>query len=74
MEYHRKFGHTIGRIQQIFIMTRIDIFYTACRLVTQNMEPTIPGFQGLKLCIQYLVSCPNKPIYFILLVIMMVQM
>ena len=25
MEYHGKFGHTLGRIQQIAIMSRIDL-------------------------------------------------
>ena len=28
------------------------------------MEPTIPGFQCLKRCIQYMSSHPNKPILF----------
>ena len=26
MEYHRKFGHYIRRIQQIALMSRIDVF------------------------------------------------
>ena len=30
MEYNGKFGHTIGRIQQISIISRIYIFYTTC--------------------------------------------
>ena len=34
MEYHGKFGHTIGRIQHISLMSRIDIFYIAFCLAT----------------------------------------
>ena len=29
MEYHGNFGHTLGRIQQISLMSIIDICYTA---------------------------------------------
>ena len=32
MEYHGKFGHTIGRIQHIALMSRIDLCYATCRL------------------------------------------
>ena len=32
MEYHGKFGHTIGSIQRIDIMSRIDICYAKFRL------------------------------------------
>ena len=28
IEYHGKFGHTLGRIQHIDLMSRIDIFYS----------------------------------------------
>ena len=48
MEYHGKFGNTFGRIQNIYIMSRIDIFYIACCLETQTVAPTITGFQGIK--------------------------
>ena len=64
MEYHGKFGHTLGWIHQIDIMIRIDIFYTSCNLVTQTVAPTITGFQGLKICIQYISSHPHKPIFY----------
>ena len=64
MEYHGKFGHTIYRIQNIYILIRIYIYYTACRLVTQNVVPTLPGFQGLKHRIQHLASHPHKPIFY----------
>ena len=64
MEYHGNFGHTLGRIQHIALMSRIDIFYTACLLATQTMAPTLPGFQGIKWCIQYLASNPHKPIFY----------
>ena len=64
MEYHSKFEHTIGRIQHISIMIRIGIFYTVCCMGTQNMEPTLPCFQGLKCCIHYLNSHSLKPIFY----------
>ena len=41
MEYHGKFGHTIGRIQHISLMSRIDIYYATCSLSTQNLAATI---------------------------------
>ena len=64
MEYHGKFEHKIGRIQHIYIMIRIDIFYTVFYLGTQNMAPTLSSLQGLKCCIQYLDSQPLKPIFY----------
>ena len=72
-EYHGKLGHTIGRIHHIYIMSITDICYTTYCLATQTVAPTIPGFQGIKQCIQYLSSHQHKPI-FILLIIMMDQM
>ena len=44
MEYHGKFGYTLGRIQNIAPMSRIYICYTACSLKNQTVAPTIPGF------------------------------
>ena len=64
MEYHRKFGHALGRIQHIALMSRIDICYATCRLATQTVAPTLPGFQGIKRCVQYLSSHPHKPIFY----------
>ena len=64
MEYHGKFGHTLGRIQHIALMSRIDLFYATCRLETQTVAPTLPGFQGIKRCVQYLASNPHKPIFY----------
>ena len=64
MEYHGKFVHTLGRIQHIALMSRIDLFYATCFLATQNVAPTLPGFQGIKLCVQYLASHPHKPIFY----------
>ena len=49
---------------EIDIMRRVDIFYTACRMVTQNVTPTLPGFQDLNCCIQYLDNQPHKPILY----------
>ena len=66
MEYHGIFGHTLGIIQHIDLMSRIKICYTSYCLATQNMSPTLPGFRGINLCIQYLP-------YFILLILVMVQ-
>ena len=73
MEYHGKFGHTLVRIQKIALMSRIDLCYATCSLATQTMAPTLPGFQGIKQCVQHIASHPHKPI-FILLILMMYQM
>ena len=64
MEYYGKFVHTIGWIQHIAIMNRIDICYTACSLETQTVAPTLPGLQSIKRCIQYIASHPHKPIFY----------
>ena len=64
MEYHGKYGHTIGRIKHIAIMSRIDIYYTDYRLDTQTVSPTILGFQGIKRCVQYMASHPHKTIFY----------
>ena len=64
MEYHGKFGHTIGGIQHIYLMIRIEFFYIACCLETQTVAPTLPGFQGIRRCIQYIDSQPNEPIFY----------
>ena len=64
MEYHGKYEHTIGRIHHISIMIRIDIFYTVLCLGTQNVAPTLPGFQGLKFFIHYMDIHPLKPILY----------
>ena len=64
MEYHGKFGHTLGRIHHIALMSRIDIFYATYRLETQTVAPTLPGFQGIKRFVQYLDSRPHKPIFY----------
>ena len=64
MEYPGKFGHTIGRIQHISLMSRIDIFYATCCISTQTVTPTITGFQGIKIYVQYMSSQPYKPIFY----------
>ena len=64
MEYHGKFGHTLGRIQHISLMIIIDLCYATCCLDTQTVAPTLPGFQGIKQCVQYLDSHPHKPIFY----------
>ena len=64
MEYNGKFVHTLGRIQHIALMSRIYFCYETCRLSTQNVAPTLPGFQGIKRYVQYLASRPHKPIFY----------
>ena len=64
MEYHGKFGHTLGRIQHIAIMSRIYLCYATCRLSTQTVAPALPVFQGIKRCVQYLASRLYKPIFY----------
>ena len=64
MEYHGKFGHTLGRIQHIALMSRTDLCYATCRLDTQTVAPTLPSFQGIKRCVKYLDSHPHKPIFY----------
>ena len=64
MEYHGNFGHTLGRIQHIALMSRIDSCYVTCCLATQNVAPTLPGYI-------WLVTHMN--LSFILLIIMMDQ-
>ena len=56
MEYHGNFAHTIERIQQISLTSIIEIFYTTCNISTQTVAPNLPGFQGIKRCVQYLDS------------------
>ena len=64
MEYFGKFGHTLGRIEHIAFMSRIDLCYATCCLATQTVAPTLPGFQGIKRCVQYLDSHPHKSIFY----------
>ena len=64
MEYHGKFGHTLGSIQHISFMSRIDICYATCRLAIHTVAPTLPGFQGIKRCVQYLAYHLHKLIFY----------
>ena len=63
MENNGKFGHTIGRIQQIDLMIIIEICYAIYNLATQILAPNLTGSQGIKRCVQYMYSHPNKPIF-----------
>ena len=45
-------------------MSRIYFCYATFRLATQTVAPTLPGFQGIKRCVQYLASHPPKPIFY----------
>ena len=51
-------------MQNITIMIRIDIFYTAFRLATQTIAPTLAVIQSINSCIKYLASKPHKPIFY----------
>ena len=62
MEYHGKYGHTLGRIQHIALMSIIDLCFATCLLTTQTVAPTIPGLQGIIQYVKYLASHPHKPI------------
>ena len=62
---HVKFWHALDRIQHIDIMSRIEFFYTSCQLGTQTVVPTLPSFQGIKICIKYLDTHPHKPILYL---------
>ena len=64
MEYHGKFGHTLGRIQHIALMSITDLCDAICRLATQTVAYTLPGFQGIKRCVKYLASHPHKPFFY----------
>ena len=64
MEYHGKFGHNIGSIQQIALRIRIDMCYETFNLETQTVTSTLPVIQGIKICVQYLASRPHKPIFY----------
>ena len=64
MEYHGKFVHTIGRIQHIALMSRTEICYATCSLVTQIMAPNLCGFQGIKRYVQYLASHLHKTLFY----------
>ena len=64
MEYHGKCGHTLGRIQQIALMSRIDICYETRYLATQTVAHTLSGFQSIKRCVQYLASHPHKSTFY----------
>ena len=64
MKYYEKFGHTIGMIKHISLMIIINLCYATCRLDTQTMALTLPGFQGIKQCVQYLDSHPHKTIFY----------
>ena len=64
MEYHGHFGHTLVRIKHIAVISRIDICCEKFSLETQTVSPTIPGFQVIKRCVQYMDSHPHKPIFY----------
>ena len=64
MEYHGKFGHTLGGIQHIALISRIYMCYATCLLENQTVAPNLPGFQGIKSRVQYMVSHPHKTIFY----------
>ena len=70
MEYNGKFGHNLVRTQDIALMSKIEICHTSCFLANQTVAPTLPSFQGIKICIQYLDSHPNKTISILIFIMM----
>ena len=62
MEYHGKFGHNLGRVQHISLMSRIDICYTTCNIKTQTVAPTLTGFQVINHCVKCMANRPHKTI------------
>ena len=48
MEFHGKFGHTLGRIQRIALMSIIDLCYATFFIATHTVAPNIPDFRGIK--------------------------
>ena len=64
MEYNKKFGHTLRRIKHIALLSSVGICYTNCHTITQTMAPTLPGFQGIKICVKYMASHLHKPIFY----------
>ena len=69
MEYHGKYVYSLGRIQKIEIIIRTHICYTDCRFLTQTVAYTLPGFQCLRICMQYLATRPHKSIFSLLVYI-----
>ena len=59
-----KFEYNLGRMQHISIIIRVDICYATCRLKTQTVAPTLPGFQVINICVQYLYIHPHKTILY----------
>ena len=45
-------------------MSRIDICYATFHIANQTLAPTLPGFQGINSCVQYLASHSHKPIFY----------
>ena len=45
-------------------MSIIYSLYATCCLETQTVSPTLTGFQGINICVQYLASHPYKPIFY----------
>ena len=64
MEYNGKFGYTLGSIQHISLMSRIELWYATFLIDTQTVAPTLTGFQGINRCVQYLDIHPHKPIFY----------
>ena len=60
--HQRNCGHALGCTQHISNMSRIYIYYMACRLGIKMLVPTIPGFQCLKRCIQFISTYSHNPI------------
>ena len=64
MQYHGKFVHTLVSIKQIALMIIIELCYETCTLASQTVAPNLPGFQGIKRCVQYMDSHLHKLIFY----------
>ena len=64
MGYHGKNSHTLGKVQHISHMSRLDVYYSTYRLATQTMELNCPSLQGVKRRFQYLASHSHKLILY----------
>ena len=64
MKCHEQFGDTNWRIQHVSLKSIIDLCYATCPIATQTLTPTLPSYQLIKGCIQYMASHPHNTIFY----------
>ena len=64
MGNHENFGHTLGRIQHIALISIIYSCFKACFIAIHTVAPTLNSFQFIKHCVQYLDIHPHKHIFY----------